>query len=168
MFVSIATLLAITVDRYLHIVKPLRYPQAVALRRVTFAVAAIWITAFCLFIVWYIYVRSFGIDFRSYCHIPIRVYYFTVAFCGYIHLIFIFLLNIHILSVARKQRKRILAETTATSVDNSTDKSANKMSFVREFFVALKAVKTFAIAVAILTFRMLTPTVVGQIIYVWY
>ena len=33
-FVSVATLLAITVDRYGYIVKPLRYPQIVTHRRV--------------------------------------------------------------------------------------------------------------------------------------
>ena len=107
MFASIVTLLAITVDRYLYIVKPLRYSQVVTLRRVIFAVAAIWMTACCLFIVWCIHVRSYGVDFRSYCYIPDSIHYFTVAFCGYLPLILIFLLNIYILSVARKQRKRI-------------------------------------------------------------
>ena len=45
MFASVATLLAITVDRYLYIVKPLRYPQIVTHRRVFLAVLGIWITA---------------------------------------------------------------------------------------------------------------------------
>ena len=168
MFASIVTLLAITVDRYLYIVKPLRYSQVVTLRRVIFAVAAIWMTACCLFIVWCIHVRSYGVDFRSYCYIPDSIHYFTVAFCGYLPLILIFLLNIYILSVARKQRKRILAETTVTSVVNSMDRSANRMSLVRGFFVALKAAKTFAIVVAVLTFCMLIPIVIGQIIAKFY
>ena len=42
-----ATLLAITVDRYLYIIKPLRYPQIVTHRRVLLAVSGIWITS-CL------------------------------------------------------------------------------------------------------------------------
>ena len=169
MFASILTLLAITVDRYLYIVKPLRYLQVVTLRRVIFAVAAIWITACCLlFIVWYIHVRSYGVDFRSYCHILDSVDYFTVAFCGYLPIILIVLLNIHILSVARRQRKRILAETTVTSIDNSIDESANRMSFVRGFFLAVKEVKTFAIVVAVLIICMLIPTVVKQILTTFY
>ena len=50
MFASIATLLAITVDRDLYIViKPLRYPQIVTHRRVFLAVSGIWITVSCLF-----------------------------------------------------------------------------------------------------------------------
>ena len=45
MFASVATLLAITVDRYLFIVKPLRYAHIVTHRLVFLAVSGIWITA---------------------------------------------------------------------------------------------------------------------------
>ena len=48
MFASVATPLAITVDRYLYIIKPLRYP--------------LWITACCLCIVFYIHVKIYGIE----------------------------------------------------------------------------------------------------------
>ena len=72
MFASVATLLAITVDRYLYIVKPLRYPQIVTHRRVFLAVSGIWITACCIFVVWYIHIRIVAIDLRSACTIPCR------------------------------------------------------------------------------------------------
>ena len=49
MFASIVTLLAITVDRYLYIVKPLKYPQIVRHRRVFLAVSGIWLTTGCFF-----------------------------------------------------------------------------------------------------------------------
>ena len=167
MFASVATLLAITVDRYLYIVKPLRYPQIVTHRRVFLAVSGIWITASCcIFIFWYIHLRSHGIEFRSLCYTD-TVYdidYFIEGFAVYLPLILIFSLNFHLLSVARKQRKRILAETTITSADNSTEESTNRMSIVLRFFVALKSTKTFAIVVAVLTICILTPTVVGQIL----
>ena len=163
-FASIATLLAITVDRYLYIVKPLRYPQIVTHRRVFLAVSGIWITACCLFIVWCIHVKSYGIAFRSFCDILVSIHYFTDAFAGHLPLFLIFFLNFHILIVARKQRKRILAETTIASADNSTEKSANRMSFALRFFVALKSAKTFAIVVAVLTICVLIPTVVGRIL----
>ena len=39
------------------------------------------------------------------------------------------------------------------------------MSFVLRFFVALKSAKTFAIVVAVLTICILTPTVVGRMLY---
>ena len=164
MFASIGTLFAITVDRYLYIIKPLRYPQIVTHRLVFLAVSGIWITACCLFVVQYIYYRSYGIGFRSLCTIPTGITYVTEGFAGGFPVILIFLLNFHILSVARKQRKSIFPETTIASVDNSTEPTNNKMSFVLGFFVALKAAKTFAIVLAVLTFCILTPTVVAQIL----
>ena len=119
MFASIATLLAITADRYVYIVKPLRYTQVVTHRRVFLAVAGIWITSCCLLIVSYIHYESFGVEFHSYCYILDSIKHFTHVIVGYFPLTLIFLLNFHILLVARKQRKRILAETAITRVDNS-------------------------------------------------
>ena len=65
MFASIATLLAITADRYVYIVKPLRYLQIVTHRRVFLAVSGIWITACCLFTVFYIQFNSVGVEFSK-------------------------------------------------------------------------------------------------------
>ena len=64
MFASIATLLAITADRSLYIVKPLRYSQIVTHRRVFLAVSGIWITACFVFSLQYIHSRSYGTDVR--------------------------------------------------------------------------------------------------------
>ena len=173
MFASVATLLAITVDRYLYIVKPLRHLQIMTHRRVSVAVLGIWITACFLGTVWYIHATSFssyGIEFRSLCDTPGTangIHYFTEAFAGYLPLTLIFFLNIHILYIARKQRKRILAETTIANVDNSTNESGNRMSFVLRYFVALKTTKTFAIVVAVFTICILTPTVVGRMVNIF-
>ena len=165
MFASVATLLAITVDRYLYIVKPLRYPQIVTHRRVFLAVLGIWITACCVFIIRYLQFRSYSVEFRSICGGPQGISYFTEAFAGYLPLILIFSFNFHLLSVARKQRKRIFPETTIASADNSTEQSTNRIRFVLRFFVGLKEAKTFAIIVAVLTICILTPTVVGRTLY---
>ena len=104
--------------------------------------------------------KSYGMEIRSVCYISDGIYYFTTAFAGYFPLILIYLFNFHILSVARKQRKRILAETTITSGD--------RMSFVTGFFVALRQAKTFAIVIAVLTFCILTPTVVEEIVSILF
>ena len=166
MFASIVTLLAITVDRYLYIVKPLRYPQIVTHRRVFLAVSGIWITACCLFIVFYIQLRSYhGIEFQSFCDILDSITYFKDTSTVYLPVSLIFLLNFHLLYVAGKQRKRIMAETTIANADNSTEESTKKISFVLGFFVALKEAKTFAIVVAVLTICILTPTGFGWILF---
>ena len=165
MFASIATLLAITVDCYLYIVKPLRYQLIVTHRRVFLAVAGIWIATCSIFIAFYVHVIS-DRNFRSLCDTPgsaNNIHYINEAF-GYLFLILILLLNLHIFLVARRQRKRIFAETTIARADNSTEESSNMMSFVRRFFVALKLAKTFAIVVAVLTVCILIPTFVGRMI----
>ena len=165
MFASIATLLAITLDRYLYIVKPLRYQLIVTHRRVFLAVAGIWIAACSLFIAGYVQVISYR-NFRSSCDSSgstHNIYYINEA-ARYLSLILMLLLNLHIFLVARRQRKRILAETTIARADNSTEESSNMMSFVRRFFVALKLAKTFAIVAAVLTVFILVPTVVGRMI----
>ena len=164
MFASIATLLSITADRYVYIVKPLRYLQIVTHRRVFLAVSGIWITACCLFTVLYIHYRSFSVEMQSLCFLPDSIFYFIFVLVGYFPLTVIILLNFHILFVARKQCKRILAETMITSADNSTEGSANRMNSMVRFFVAFKAAKTFAIVVAVLTFCIFTPFVVGLIL----
>ena len=57
------------VDRYLYIMKPLRYAHIVTHGRAFLAVSGIWITASCIFIVLNIHVSSYGIEFRSFCDI---------------------------------------------------------------------------------------------------
>ncbi len=52
LFVSVATLFAITVDRYLYIVKPLKYPLIVTPQRVILAISGIWVTSSCFFILY--------------------------------------------------------------------------------------------------------------------
>ena len=96
MSASVATLFAITVDRYLYIVKPLRYPQIVTRRRVFLVVSGIWITACCLFIVQYIHRRSYGIGLRSVCYLPDSIAYLIDTFTGYLPLTLIFFLNFHL------------------------------------------------------------------------
>ena len=177
LFASMATLLAITVDRYLYIVKPLKYPLIVTKRRVFLAISGIWLTTSCLLIVFLV---SYRYDFRlrSFCDNKINELYhpFIHSFVTYLPLTLIIIINIRILIVAKKQRKRILAEI-ALPVTISNGQPANKMSAILGFFHALKDVKTFSIVVAVLVFCVLTPNVVGSVLYycsndsfrqVWY
>ncbi|XP_028395709.1 octopamine receptor beta-2R-like [Dendronephthya gigantea] len=56
---SVATLLAITVDRYLFIVKPLKYPLIVTRRRVFLAISGIWLTTCCLYTIFHVQYKRF-------------------------------------------------------------------------------------------------------------
>ena len=163
LFASVATLLAITVDRYLYIVKPLKYPLIVTKRRVFVAMTAIWLTTCCLFIVFLVHVRVDG-RLRSLCDLHEGLHYFKKVFIGHIPTILIVILNVRILIIAEKQRKLILAETVA-AVNTCNGQGVGKMAAINRFFRALKAVKTFSIVVAVLTFCVLTPTVIGLVLY---
>ena len=161
MFASVTTLLAITVDRYLYIVKSLKYPLIVTKRRVFLAISGIWLTACCLCTVLLIDVRPRKL--RSFCTAGEYTFLLTGIFVAYVPLILIFILNFRIFNVARKQRKRILAEPTVTTNISGELSSKRQIGIVR-LLVGFKAAKTFAIVVAVLTICVLTPTVVGKAI----
>ena len=164
-FASMATLLAITVDRCLYIVKPLKYPLIVTKRRVFLAISGIWLTACCFLIVLLV---SYRYDFRlrSLCENKNNDIYhhFVHSFVTYLPLTVIMIINIWILIVAEKQRKRILAEI-ALPVTTSNGQRTNKMFAIHGFFHAHKAVKTFSIVVTVLVFCVLTPNVVGIVLH---
>ena len=153
LFASVATLLAITVDRCVYIVKPLKYLLIVTKRRVFVAMAGIWSIACCVFVVLMVLIRTFDKRLKSSCDInPTVVLCMDVVFV-YVPLTLIIFLNVWILIIAEKQRKRILAETATNTSD------------VKGFFHAFKAVKTFIIVVAILAFCVIIPTVVGRLLF---
>ena len=59
LFASVATIFLITVDRYLFIVKPLKYPMIVTRRRVFLAISGIWLTACGVYVIFhYCYISS--------------------------------------------------------------------------------------------------------------
>ncbi|CAB3981596.1 Alpha-1A adrenergic receptor [Paramuricea clavata] len=163
LFASVSTLLAITVDRYLYIVKPLKYPMIVTKGRVFLAISGIWLTACCLFVFLLVHWRRFDFKLRSFCDTN-KYMQRSIEIFVYLPLTLILILNIRILIVAEKQRKRIFAET-AVPITASDGQPKNKMSAtIHKFFHAVKALKTFSIVVAVLAFCVLTPTVVGLVL----
>jgi hypothetical protein len=161
LFASVATLLAITADRYLFIVKPLKYPLIVTKRRVFVAIAGIWLNACCLFIVFLFYWSRDDSKLRSLCFIISDNFFLLMnVFILCLPLILIFLLNFRILNIARKQQRRILSETAVTVV-TSNEQSSKKLIGMLRFYVGLKAAKTFLIVVVMLAFCVFIPTAVG-------
>ncbi|CAB4011735.1 alpha-1A adrenergic receptor-like, partial [Paramuricea clavata] len=158
LFASVATLLAITVDRYLYIVKPLKYPLIVTKRRVFLAISGIWLAACCLCTVLPVHFGRFDYALSSVCPAGTHTYLLLKIFVCYVPLTLIFILNFRIFNVARKQRKRILAEPT---VNISSELSPKRQIGIVRLLVGFKAAKTFGIVVAVLTFCVLTPTVLG-------
>ena len=159
LFASVATLFAITLDRYSYIVKPLRYPLIVTKRKVFRTIAGIWLTSCCIFIVYYIHYK-WHTKLRSLCDVPEYLSHSLQIYFKYIPITFIFILNFRILFVAQKQRKRILTETLP---DHS--RSLSRFVAIRRFLQALKVVKTIFTVVIVLTFCCFVPTVVGGVLF---
>ena len=152
LFASVASLLAITVDKFFYIVKPLKYALIVTKRRVLVAMVGIWLAVCCVFGVIFVHIRKFNERAIALCDMDCTIILLKNVFTVYFPLTLIIILNVWILIVAEKQGKRIMAETAINTSD------------VKRFVHALKAVKTFIIVVAVLTFCVLTPTVIGQLL----
>ncbi len=164
LFASVATLLALTFDRYLYIAKPLKYPLIVTKRRVFVAISAVWLTTCCLFIIFLVYAGTLNNTSRSLCYVENNnLHIFKKAFIGYFLPTLIMILNVRILFIAEKQRKCILAETVV-AINTSNGQAEGKMAAINRFFHALKAVKTFSIVVAVLIFCVLAPSVIGLVL----
>ena len=162
LFASVATLLAITLDKYFYIVKPLRYPEVVTRRRLFLIIFGIWFVTCGLFILFYLNFTS-NIKLRSFCDIPLYISISKNIVLFYIPLIIIFLLNFQILRTAQKQRRRIITESKWRS--NNAKQLSSSTAAIRQFLQALKSTKTLLTVVMVLTFCCFFPTIIGLVFY---
>ena len=164
---SLATLLAITVDQYFYILKPLKYPLIVTKERVFKIIGVIWFGTCCLYIVMHVYWKKSGSKLRSYCFVISDLFFVLLnIIVGCLPLIVIFVLNFQIFTVARQQRKRILTETILIAV-NPNKKSSRKLIRVLHFVVGLKTAKTFCIVVVVLAVCVVIPSIIGLTIEIF-
>jgi hypothetical protein len=115
-------------------------------RRVFAVISGIWLTVCCLLIVLLVYLRRF-VGHTLICYLDDILACFSDVFIAYLPLTLILILNVRILIVAEKQRKRILAETVVAATTGNGE-PANKMTRINGFFRTHKAVKTFSIVIA--------------------
>ena len=162
LFVSVSTLLFITIDRYFFIVKPLKYPLIVTEKRVKNIVGVIWMISGGVLCLMAVYFRKSKQLKRSYCEVLDEIYWPYEILIIYIPIIFIFCLNFKILRIARDQKRRISQE--AFNRDQLNPNSSNRWSSLRQT-IALKSIKTFMIVVSILTFCCFIPAIIGISLY---
>ena len=165
-FALVASLLAITVDRYIFILKPLKYPLIVTRKKVFASILAIWMTAFYVFGFKYTFMKTIDTGWRGLCILSILEGYYFSIFTIFVPTFLIIILNFLILLVARRQRKRILAGTIQAANSKTTvDHRRYRMRIVLRFFVGLGQAKTFSIVVAVLLLCVVVPTLLGTILY---
>ena len=162
LFVSVSTLLFITIDRYFFIVKPLNYPLIATEKRVKNIVWIIWMISAGILSLMAVYFKKSKQLKRSYCEVLDAIYWPYEILILYIPIIFIFCLNFKILRIARDQKRRISQETFNGRQLNPN--SSKRWSSLRQI-TALKSVKTFMIVVSILSFCCFIPAIVGISLY---
>ena len=155
---SIANLLAITIDRSLFITKPLKYPRIMTWKRTYMLLAVIWILAivnanFVLFNIGNTpagAVRCTMKDKTTATIITIFSFYIPVA--G------VLFLNYTIYKVAKVQRRKIRECCSAQETKASMNTAGR-----RGHFQQMKMIKTFAIVLGVLLFCVL-PRMIASII----
>ena len=168
LFASVSLLLAITVDRYIYILKLLKYPLIVTRRRVVVVFSAVCLTACCIFAFVYVHVDIYHTGLRSICFLSDSMSFPLDMLATYIPISVIVVLNWRILQVTRKQRKKILAQTLTAPDNNISEDQLNKktrMKLAARFFTGLKAAKTFSIVIAVLIFCIFVPKLVVYVLY---
>ena len=163
LFLSIMILLSITIDKYMYIAKPQQYPLIVRLRRTKILLSCIWLAALVQLPLIYI---NMGTNERE-CYNSRPVAWLEViiqlsAICV------MTILNYKMFKIAKDQRQRmalefVLQPRQSEQVQSEQVQSEENMTWLRHLEKELKAMKTFAIVVGVLTFCFV-PYIVANVI----
>ena len=123
---SILTLLAITVDKFIFINCPLRYNVIVTWRRTYFALLMIWVFGIILIP----FIITFTTTEPSDLNMFLRVSIFLVYIC--IPFFIIFVLNYKICKIARQQRLEIAVNTVQSHNSSSINSGFSSWRITRE------------------------------------
>jgi hypothetical protein len=179
LFLSIMILLSITIDKYMYIAKPLKYPLIVRTRRTRILLSCIWLAALVQFPLIYIYTvhTSKKCDREKCCLLyelekcvlpPPVVWLLIVLQLAAICVVTI--LNYKIFKIVKDQRQRMASELVlqpqqSEQAQSEQVQSEKNMTWLRHLAKELKAMKTFAIIVGVLIFCFV-PYIVTNIIRV--
>ena len=163
---SVANLLAITVDRYIFITRPLKYSSIMTWRRTYIVLAVIW-----FLVVVNVNLLFFGVDKdtsgrRLSCRTNSLKEVFTINI--YTPILILLYLNFRIFKIAKNQRRKIRHESSISSYvgDNTSEQNETTTSRRRkrmQLLQQLKMIKTFAIVLGVFL-ACFIPTVVINLI----
>ena len=159
---SILTLLAITLDRYIFLTWPLKYPTIMTWPRTYLLVAAIWSAAFAYFPLSVLYTEE-G-EYRTKCYIPILVFLPCTVIYVFTPIIIIIVLNYKVFSLARDQRRKI-AVNSLSSNSSTLSNSVNESR--RRIVRGLKTIKTFGIVIGVFL-MCLTPFTTAVVVEMFF
>ena len=162
-FTSVATLLSITIDQYVFIVKPLKYAVIVTKRRVLLVIMTIWFMTIGLFWLKFSLEEKYKQLKRSLCDINKIVFWSWEVFSKFIPVILVAVLNYKIFIIAQKQRRRI--ENEIARFDMPNEETRKKCKSCHQIVRAFNSVKTFLIIVLVLAVCCLIPSFIGLVLY---
>ena len=144
---SIINLLAITVDKYVFITKPLEYPRIMTWKRTYVLLAIIWTSAIVNINFIFFNLETESIPWNP-CRVKNQQQLALYIINIFIPIALIFFFNYKIYRVAKQQNRRIRNESRIKS--QSTIINISQHSIRKERLRQIKIVKTFAIILGVL------------------
>ena len=163
-FLSLTFLVAITIDRYFFIAKPLKYPLIVTKRRAFLVIKIIWVAALLPAPLAYLLMSEVA-DKTS-----IKFLYIIQAILSSVCIVVIIILNYKIFKVVKEQRKRLELQPQPVQSEDSLEQQRNlninvqpkpKITWLSRLAKELKDIKTFAMIVVVLTCCFLPYNVIN-------
>ena len=154
---SLANLLAITVDRFLFITRPLKYPLIMTWPKTYLILVLIWLSAIINVIILAFYTQDIEDMDNLYCATDLSstpMLLFSVL-NFYLPITVLVFVNYKIFKIARRQRRRITVTSMVSSSTDAPSISTGRSQFPysavarRGRMQQLKVIKTFAIVLGI-------------------
>ena len=148
LFLSIMFLLTITIEKYLYIAKPLKYPMIITKRRTFILASFIRVTALAQIPIVYIGMKKKVQKNGKPCHYQDFVLYLYIV--QLVPICIITFLNYKIFKIVKEQKRRIAMIRPSHAHSEQTQTEHIKQTWLPRLAIELKAVRTFAIIVGVL------------------
>ncbi|XP_046847532.1 alpha-1A adrenergic receptor-like [Xenia sp. Carnegie-2017] len=159
---SFLNLMMLTIDRYICIALPLKYPHIVTQRKVSVALVSVWITGFLSFIMMFFTARA--TDVPLICEMNKIMASVVGFFFFYVPLGVTIVFNVKTVKIARNQGRKIAAQASSlqTSDSTSTDDLNSRKNFTRQ----LKLFKTIRVVFGCFLFCVSPFPVIGFVEFI--
>ena len=153
---SVVNIMVLTIDRYISITLPLKYPIIVTVRRTCIVLVVVWCAGVVNGGLVFMGTKSTGVPLM--CEVDIAVALAGSVVCFYIPLTATVVFNLKILRIARAQRRKIATQATPSEVSSTTTGSSRR-HLARQF----KLFKTFTFVFGCFIFCVTPFPVVAMI-----
>ncbi|XP_046847383.1 alpha-1A adrenergic receptor-like [Xenia sp. Carnegie-2017] len=138
---SVVNLMMLTIDRYICIALPLKYPHIVTQRKVSIALVSVWITGILNFFMIFFTTRVTNVPLI--CDVNIIVASVSTILFLYVPLGVTIVFNVKIVQIARNQGRKIAAQASSLQTSDST--ATDELSSRKNFSQQIKLFKTIRV-----------------------